>query len=52
MTDDYISEEKEKAMRRLNIIIHNIPESASEDGNTRKKHDINWLCYRHLPAAP
>jgi len=51
MIDDYISEEKEKAKRRLNIIIHNIPESASDDGNTRKKHDIDFvtdICQQHL----
>ena len=51
MFNDYINEEKEKAKRRLNIIIHNIPESASEDGNTRKKHDTDFvtdICQQHL----
>ena len=43
MFNDYINEEKEKAKRRLNIIIHSIPESASEDGNARKKHDTDFV---------
>ena len=43
MFNDYINEEREKAKRHLNIIIHNIPESVSEDSNTRKKHDIPTL---------
>ena len=51
MFNDYINEEKEKAKRHLNIIIYNIPESASEDGNTRKKHDtdlVTDICQQHL----
>ena len=51
MFNDYINEEKEKAKRCLNIIIHNIPESPSEDGNTRKKHDTDFvtdISHQHL----
>ena len=51
MFNDYINEEREKAKRRLNVIIHNIPESVSEDGNTRKKHDTDFvtdICHQHL----
>jgi len=51
MFNDYINEEKEKARRRLNVIIHNVPESSSEDGNTRKSLDINFvsdMCQQHL----
>jgi len=39
----YLNEEKEKQKRRLNIIIHNTPESTSEDGLTRKNHDIGFV---------
>ena len=38
-----INEEKEKAKRRLNVIIHNVPESTSEDSNVRKKHDTDFV---------
>ena len=56
MVTSYINEEKEKAKRRLNLIVHNIPESASDDGLTRKKHDIDFLCslseeYLGFPVA-
>ena len=40
MVTSFISEEKEKAKRRLNLIVHNIVKSTSEDGTTRKKHDV------------
>ena len=39
----FINEEKEKAKRRLNLMIHNVPESPSEDGLTRKKHDVDFV---------
>ena len=32
-----------KAKRRLNLIIHNIPESTDGDGLTRKKLDIDFV---------
>ena len=53
MFNDYINKEREKAKRRLNVIIHNIPESVSEDSNTRKKHDTDFvtdICHQHLNA--
>ena len=43
MLATYINEEKEKAKRRLNLMIHNVPESTSEDGLTRKSHDIEFV---------
>ena len=39
----FLNEEKERAKRRLNLIIHNVKESTSEDGPTRKKHDIDTV---------
>ena len=55
MVTSYVNEEKEKAKRRLNLIVHNIPESASDDSLTRKKHDIDFLCslekYLGFPVA-
>ena len=44
MVTSYINEEKKKAKRCLNLTAYNIPESASDDGLTRKKHDIDFLC--------
>ena len=41
----YINEEKEKAKRHLNFIVHNTYESASEAGLTRKKHDIDFYAH-------
>ena len=41
--NSFLNEEKEKTKRRLNLIIHNIPESTDGDGLTRKKHDIDLL---------
>ena len=37
---NYINEEKEKSKRRLNVIMHNIPESTLED---RRKHDTDFV---------
>ena len=42
MPDAYINEEKEKAKRRLNVMIHNVSKSPSEDGLTRKSDDIEF----------
>ena len=39
----FINEEKEKAKRRLNLMIHNVPESSSEDGLTRENHDVDFV---------
>ena len=41
MMASYINEGKEKAKRYLNPIV---PESVSEVGLTRKKHDVDFLC--------
>jgi len=34
-------EQKEKEKRQLNIVVHNIEESAASDGASRKKDDIS-----------
>ena len=39
-----LSEEKEKERRKLSLIFHRIPESASEDSLERKTHDIEQVC--------
>lgn len=39
----FLNEEKEKAKQRLNLIIHNVKESTSDDGPTRKQHDIHTI---------
>jgi len=38
-----LSEEKEKEKRKLNLIVHRIPESTSEDALERKEHDIEQV---------
>ena len=38
-----LSEEKEKEKRKLNLILHWIPESASEDAVERRVHDTNHV---------
>ena len=51
MVTSFISKEKEKAKRHLNLIVHNIAESTSEDGTTRKKHDVesvSGILQQHL----
>lgn len=39
----FMNEEKEKEKRRLNLIIHNIKESADTDSSVRKEHDITLV---------
>ena len=39
----YLSEEKEKAKRKLNFIVHNWAESSSEDGTTRQRDGVEWV---------
>jgi len=39
----FLNEEKEKAKRCLNLIVHNVNESTSDDGPTRKQHDIRTI---------
>ena len=36
-----LNEEKEKSKRRLNIILHNIPESNAENIDVQKQHDAD-----------
>lgn len=36
-----LNEEKEKSKRRLNVILHNIPESNAENAEMRKQHDVD-----------
>ena len=43
MVDSFINEEKEKAKRCLNLIVHNVTESTDEEGLNRKKHDIDFV---------
>jgi len=38
-----ISEEKERDKRKLNVILHNLAEPTSEEGNSRKKEDIEQV---------
>ena len=39
----FMNEEKEKEKRRLNLIIHNVEESADANSSVRKNHDINLI---------
>ena len=39
----FIAEEKEKSRRRLNLILHHIPESTATEGITRKHDDIKQV---------
>ena len=43
MINFFIIEEKEKAKRCLNLIVHNVTDSMNEDGLVRKKHDIDFI---------
>ena len=40
IVNSYTSEEKEKSKRYLNVIVHNVMESTSEDPEIRLKYDI------------
>jgi len=54
IVNSYINEEKEKSKRRLNVIVHNIVESTSEDAEVRRKHDIDsvsCIFEKHLAAS-
>jgi len=56
MTASIISEEKEKEKCKLNLIIHNYPESTSTDSQARKKEDIQNISillnkYVNVPAT-
>ena len=39
----FIAEEKEKTRRRLNLIMHHVPESTASEGLARKQDDINQV---------
>lgn len=55
IVSSYISEEKEKAKRRLNLIVHNLEESSSENGAARQKDDIDRITsiiQKHVEATP
>jgi len=39
----FINEEKERSKRRLNLIVHNVPEPSAESGLERKSEDINTV---------
>ena len=39
MTAAIISEEKEREKRKLNLIVHNLPESTSTEASIRKNED-------------
>ena len=55
IVSSYLIEEKEKSKRQLNIIVHNLKESSSEDGATRKKDDVskvNELLQNHMEVNP
>ena len=41
--ESFIAEEKEKAKRCLNIIVHQVPESTATEGPTRKQEDIQQV---------
>ena len=36
-----MGEEKDKEKRRLIVIVHNVPESTSDEGQERKQHDTD-----------
>ena len=36
-----LNEEKEKSKRRLNVTLHNIPESIAEEVDVQKQHDTD-----------
>ena len=38
-----LNEEKDKARRRLNLIVHRVPESQADTGTTRRDDDINFV---------
>ena len=51
----YINEEKGKPKRKVNLIIHNLSESTSEDSLKRKKEDIDdvpFIFQQYLDVSP
>ena len=51
IVSSYINEEKEKAKRKLNLIIHNVGESTSEDSLESKKEDIDNISSSYISAV-
>ena len=50
-----VDEQREQDRRRLNLIFHNVPESAKQSGPERKADDINMingLLHQHLGYSP
>jgi len=43
MVVSVLSEEKDKERRKLNVIVHSIPESESEEPLERKAYDIEQV---------
>ena len=39
----FLSEEKVKSTCKLNLIVHNAPESTNQHGSIRKQHYINFI---------
>ena len=37
------AEEKEKEKRKLNLVVHKVPESTSSNAQERKTHDFNQV---------
>lgn len=50
----FISEEKEKANRRLNVIVHNVAESSATEGHVRKEEDIEQIkeIFKRILTSP
>ena len=43
IVSSYLAEEKEKLKRQLNLVIHNLAESTSEESSARQRDDINQV---------
>ena len=39
----FLTEEKEKSKHKLNLIVHNAPESTEEQDSVRKEHDVDFV---------
>jgi len=55
ITVGVVDEQRERDKRKLNLILHNVPESAKQSGPERKADDIstiNGLLHQHLDFNP
>ena len=55
ITVGVVDEQRERDRRRLNLIFHNVPESAKQSGPERKADDVNMingLLHQHLGYSP